>query len=167
MKFLKRLLGSLLLVAAVVGLVVWQMNPSKSDFPDIASGDGRIEATEIDVATKLQGRIESVLVHEGDMVRQGQILARMDARVLEAELHQAEAEQRRAQEERNVAIATIAQAILYRGAGLDVVWPDFAAVTAIGAVYFLVAGCGSEKPWRWPRANFGCSFPEGTLFQSG
>ncbi len=32
-----------------------------------------------------------------------------------------------------------AQAILYRGAGLDVVWPQFLAILAIGAVFFLVA----------------------------
>jgi ABC-2 type transport system permease protein len=32
-----------------------------------------------------------------------------------------------------------AQAILYRGAGLDVVWPQFLAITAIGAMFFLVA----------------------------
>jgi ABC-2 type transport system permease protein len=32
-----------------------------------------------------------------------------------------------------------AQAILYRGAGFDVVWPDFAAVAGIGAVFFIVA----------------------------
>ena len=32
-----------------------------------------------------------------------------------------------------------AQAILYRGAGLDVVWPHFLAIIAIGAAYFVVA----------------------------
>ena len=32
-----------------------------------------------------------------------------------------------------------AQAILYRGAGLDVVWREFLAITAIGGVFFLVA----------------------------
>ncbi len=32
-----------------------------------------------------------------------------------------------------------AQAILYRGAGLEVVWRDFVAIIAIGAVFFLVA----------------------------
>ncbi|MCC8986251.1 MAG: ABC transporter permease [Candidatus Contendobacter sp.] len=31
------------------------------------------------------------------------------------------------------------QAILYRGAGLDVVWPQFLALTAIGAVFFTIA----------------------------
>jgi len=33
----------------------------------------------------------------------------------------------------------LAQAILYRGAGFDVVWPDFAAVTGIGAAFFALA----------------------------
>jgi ABC-2 type transport system permease protein len=33
----------------------------------------------------------------------------------------------------------LSQAILYRGAGFDVVWPDFAAVAGIGAVFFAVA----------------------------
>ncbi len=32
-----------------------------------------------------------------------------------------------------------AQAILYRGAGFDVVWPSFLAIIAIGAVFFLIA----------------------------
>jgi ABC-2 type transport system permease protein len=32
-----------------------------------------------------------------------------------------------------------AQAILYRGAGIEVVWRDFVAITAIGAVFFLIA----------------------------
>ena len=38
-----------------------------------------------------------------------------------------------------LAFVAAAQAILYRGAGLDVVWPQFLAILAIGAVFFLVA----------------------------
>jgi ABC-2 type transport system permease protein len=34
---------------------------------------------------------------------------------------------------------SFAQAILYRGAGLDIVWPQFAAITAIGTVFFMAA----------------------------
>ena len=34
---------------------------------------------------------------------------------------------------------SLAQAILFRGAGLAVVWPELLAITAIGAVFFLVA----------------------------
>ncbi|MDE2585390.1 MAG: ABC transporter permease [Betaproteobacteria bacterium] len=33
----------------------------------------------------------------------------------------------------------LAQAILYRGAGLDVVWPDFLAIAGIGGVFFAIA----------------------------
>ncbi len=34
---------------------------------------------------------------------------------------------------------SFAQAILYRGAGMDVVWPEFVAVAGIGAVFFAAA----------------------------
>ena len=34
---------------------------------------------------------------------------------------------------------SFAQAILYRGAGFDIVWPEFAATAAIGAVFFVGA----------------------------
>ncbi len=33
----------------------------------------------------------------------------------------------------------MAQAILYRGASFDVVWPQFLAIAVIGAVFFLIA----------------------------
>jgi ABC-2 type transport system permease protein len=33
----------------------------------------------------------------------------------------------------------MAQAILYRGAGFDVVWPQFLAIIAIGAIFFAIA----------------------------
>lgn len=32
-----------------------------------------------------------------------------------------------------------AQAILYRGAGVDIVWPQFLAMLTIGAVFFSIA----------------------------
>jgi ABC-2 type transport system permease protein len=32
-----------------------------------------------------------------------------------------------------------AQAILYRGAGFEIVWPQMAAIAMIGAVFFLLA----------------------------
>ena len=34
---------------------------------------------------------------------------------------------------------SLAQAILYRGAGIDIVWPQFAAVAGIGLVFFLIS----------------------------
>ncbi len=65
--------------------------------PDgIASGNGRIEAVEIDVSTKIPGRIKDITANEGDFVRAGQVLARMDTEQLEAQRRQAEAQLRRA-----------------------------------------------------------------------
>ena len=39
----------------------------------------------------------------------------------------------------NTHFVMLSQAILYRGAGLDVVWPQFLSLAAIGAVLFTLA----------------------------
>lgn len=64
--------------------------------PGFASGNGRLEATEIGVAAKLAGRIDNVLVQEGDMVKKGQLLVKMQTNTLEAELAQAKAKREQA-----------------------------------------------------------------------
>lgn len=58
----------------------------------ITSGNGRLEATEIDVATKISGRLSSALVHEGDDVALDQVVAELDAEDIKAELRAAEAQ---------------------------------------------------------------------------
>ena len=45
----------------------------------------------MDVTTKEPGRVETILVHEGDMVQAGQVVAKMDTVTLEAELARAQA----------------------------------------------------------------------------
>jgi HlyD family secretion protein len=107
--FAKFLLIVALLAAAGIGWFVWKKYQPADLPPGIASGNGRLEATEVDVAVKQQGRVEAVLAQEGDMVQEGQILARMDAAVLEAQLHEAEADKLRAETDRNVAIAVVGQ----------------------------------------------------------
>lgn len=62
----------------------------------LASGNGRIEATEVDVATKLPGRVEEILVAEGEFVHAGQPLARMQVRGLEAQRDEAVARRQQA-----------------------------------------------------------------------
>jgi HlyD family secretion protein len=52
----------------------------------IVSGNGRIEADEIDIDTKFAGRIAEMGADEGDMVKAQQVLARMDTRDIEASL---------------------------------------------------------------------------------
>jgi len=88
--------------AAAAGYVWWQNN--RDGLPDhIASGNGRIEAEEVHVATKYAGRVAEVLVNEGDMVQAGQVIARMDIAELRAALAAARASI--AQAEENVAEA--------------------------------------------------------------
>src|SRR5262249_12405446 len=57
------------------------------------SGIGSVVAwEELSIAAEAQGlRVDKVLVDEGDLVKQGQVLAQLDARVLQAQLRQAEA----------------------------------------------------------------------------
>jgi HlyD family secretion protein len=74
-----------------------------------ASGNGRTEATEVDITTKFGGRLAAVLVKEGENVEVNQILAQFDTKELEAQLRRAQAEVRRAEQERSYAQAVIAQ----------------------------------------------------------
>lgn len=57
----------------------------------LVGGNGRIEATEIAVATKLAGRVEAILVNEGDRVQAGQTLARLQVQSLQAQREEAQA----------------------------------------------------------------------------
>jgi RND family efflux transporter MFP subunit len=52
---------------------------------------------EVKLFNQEEGRVVSVLAREGDRVRKGQPLVRLDARLLQAELDKAEAKQRQAQ----------------------------------------------------------------------
>ena len=71
----KRIVPAALVVAvAVLAWWGWQRWSDHGPGEGFASGNGRIEATEIDVATKLPGRVEEILVREGDFVQAGQTL---------------------------------------------------------------------------------------------
>lgn len=74
----------------------------------LASGNGRVEGVEVDIAAKSAGRVREILVQEGEMVQPGQVLARMDTDVLEAQLHQAEAQLRQARSELETAHSQLA-----------------------------------------------------------
>jgi HlyD family secretion protein len=58
------------------------------------SGNGRIEATEIDIATTLPGRVIEISVNEGDFVDAGQPLAQMQIDSLDAQKDEAQAHYR-------------------------------------------------------------------------
>ncbi|ROL84599.1 HlyD family secretion protein [Pseudomonas sp. NFPP07] len=73
----------------------------------LSMGNGRLEATEVQIASKTPGRLAEVLVDEGDKVSKGQLLARMDTRTLEAQRAQAEADVVRTRENLAAAEANV------------------------------------------------------------
>ena len=85
-----------LLVIATIGMAWYLIKTYKEEAiyrnPAFASGNGRLEATEINIAAKLAGKIEDVLVDEGDYVKAGQTLVQMQTNTLVAELEQANAQ---------------------------------------------------------------------------
>jgi HlyD family secretion protein len=70
----------------------WIKRLRRGDMPEgIAKTNGRIEATEIDVSSKYAGRLETVMVNEGDDVKAGQVIARISSPEYEAQLRTAQA----------------------------------------------------------------------------
>lgn len=102
-------LGGLAVLIVVFAVLAAQYFQEPGLPSGIAVGNGRLEATEVDITTKFPGRLAEVRVKEGDEVTVGQVLARMDVRELEADLHQAEAQVRQMEKQRSVALAVIAQ----------------------------------------------------------
>ncbi len=110
-------------IAAGGGYFAWKKLGSSGLPEGVASGNGRIEAVEIDVSSKTAGRVREILAREGDFVEAGQVLARMDTMQLEAQRRQAEAQLQRAtigigtaqslvaqrEAERTAAVAVVAQ----------------------------------------------------------
>lgn len=81
-----------LLVLLAAGLAyLYQHRPAGLP-PGIASGNGRLEAVEVDVATKIAGRLAEIGPREGDWVEAGAVLARLDADDLRAQLRAAQAQ---------------------------------------------------------------------------
>jgi HlyD family secretion protein len=79
----------ILLLAAVAGAAALFWGQLHKD--DSLQGSGTIEARNIRVGSKVGGRIDQVLVREGDRVHAGQVLVRFDDKEMAAELEQTRA----------------------------------------------------------------------------
>lgn len=97
MKQVRYLIAALVVLAAVaaVGWYVWDR--STGGLPDgFATGNGRLEADQIDIATSAPGRVAEVRVSEGQLVQPGEVLAVMDTREMDAQVARAKADAARA-----------------------------------------------------------------------
>lgn len=86
---LRPVLGAAVVLAAF-GYAVW-----RTRLPDVddgaVRGSGVIEATEVIIAPRISGRLAEVVVNEGDTVKAGDLIARLDTSELDAQVAQLEA----------------------------------------------------------------------------
>ncbi len=109
---MRRLLPFVVMLSLLAIAGIYLLNPLTGDRllpPGLTAANGRIEAAEIDIATKVAGRVIEVLVHEGDLVKPGQPLARLDSRQLEAQLAAAESAVRQAEQQHLYTLAVVQQ----------------------------------------------------------
>jgi len=80
------------------------------DMPEgIVKTNGRVEATQVDVAAKYAGRLETLNVDEGDEVTAGQVVGKISSPETEAQLRSAQAQVLKAKQALAEATAQIAQ----------------------------------------------------------
>jgi len=103
------LYGVAIAAGVYAGYVAWIAGDRINLGAGFASANGRIEGVEIHVAAKTAGRVTAVLVDEGEFVKAGDVLARMDTAVLAAELREAQARLRQAESAVKVAHSQVTQ----------------------------------------------------------
>jgi len=77
------LIPVIIVVVSVTVLII------RAIIPDKEIVTGMVEVDEIDVASKIPGRIDSLFVEEGDMVSRGRILAKLQSKEMDAKVEQA------------------------------------------------------------------------------
>ncbi|AMK79311.1 MULTISPECIES: HlyD family secretion protein [Methylomonas] len=109
-RYTKSTLPLVLAAIAVAAAIIawWALRPSGLP-AGIVAGNGRLEATEINIATKTPGRVIEILAQEGDFVQAGAVLARMDADVLLAQQAETQAQVRYAENTYQTAKSIVAQ----------------------------------------------------------
>lgn len=121
---------AVIVAIAFVAFIGWRLLKPKGLPEGIVSGNGRIEAVEVDVSAKSPGRIADILVGEGDFVKAGQVVAHMDVAPLRAERAQAVAQLAQAANGIDIASNTIAQRESDRAAAAAVVQQRLAELNA-------------------------------------
>jgi HlyD family secretion protein len=87
---LLRILAGLAAAALIGGGLLWFARPEPVP-AGLVSANGQIEARSIDIAAQLAGRVAEIAVEEGDLVAEGDLLARIDTDTLKAQKARAEA----------------------------------------------------------------------------
>lgn len=100
---------ALIVIAASAAWAGWVLLGPQGLPAGLVSGNGRIEAVEINIATKAPGRLKQVLVKEGEFITADQVLAVMDTASLQAQRREADALHRQALISIGTAQSTVTQ----------------------------------------------------------
>lgn len=106
---------------AAGGYAIWRDHQRSTLLDGFARTNGRVEATQIVIASKLPGELLKVLVREGDDVVAGQVLARVESDEIEAQVRGATSEIERLQQVRSQTLADrerLAAEVAYEGSEL-------------------------------------------------
>ena len=90
------------------GWASWKFRTTEALPAGVVGANGRVEANQVEIATKLAGRIVDVVPREGDMIDVGEVVAHLDPAEIEAQSRQAQAEAQRARKTLAAASAAVA-----------------------------------------------------------
>lgn len=86
-KNLMKIVLAIIVVACGLGIFYWQVREARAD---VVETWGMADAKEININSKVSGRVVSLLVDEGDAVKAGQVIARIDSDYQEPQQRQAQ-----------------------------------------------------------------------------
>ena len=83
-----KITAMVLVIVSSLGIFYWQVTTAKAEIVDLW---GMADAKEININSKVSGRVLELLVDEGDSVKEGQIIARIDSDYEEQQQRQVQA----------------------------------------------------------------------------
>lgn len=86
-----------LVVLALIGIGVWQnITLQKNTLEGISEVNGRLNLNRLDIASLYAGRVQEILVNEGDDVTTGQSLVKLSTSQVDAQILQIKAKKQQA-----------------------------------------------------------------------
>ena len=107
--FKKIFLFIILIVCAIALYFIYNYLQVPQLPKEFAVGNGRLETTQVDISSKLSGRLLNINVDEGDTVEKDQLLATLDTKQLDSKLQEALAYVEQAKQNKNYALAIVTQ----------------------------------------------------------
>jgi|GEM_PF-2580433 len=114
---------------------------------------GNVDIRQVDLAFFATGRVDRLLVEEGEQVKEGQLLAQMDASRCQAALARAKARLKalekelaikesgsRSQDVKEAQAALAAAEARLEGAGIKLLWPHYWPMAVIGMFCLILTG---------------------------